>query len=77
MILTFVYFGAFGFLQAARYGYGVLVTFFISAWPFLAAIRSMNKGEFRKSFAYLFVVCLSVIGLLWARVNYPELFKPL
>lgn len=47
MIMAFVYFGLYSFLQASAFGYGMAVTFVISAIPFINSIRKVKAGEFK------------------------------
>lgn len=44
MIMSFVYFGLYSFLQASTFGYGMALTFLISCFPFINSIKKVQAG---------------------------------
>lgn len=77
MILGLLYLALFGLLQSHIYGYGMALTFLISAYPFYKAIRAFEENRMRQAMRLLALVCLCVCGLILARIRAPRLFVPL
>ena len=75
MILGFIYFGLFSFLQINVYGWGLMVTFSILSFPYWKSISHLNKGNIKRSLNFLVITSLIILAFIHTRVHYSKLFK--